>query len=376
MMITEAVFLHLSAMEARKRSFGGSLRERKAKTGTGQLSAMIRNSGSIFWGGVMEYTKLGRSGLWVSRLCLGTMNFGSTTEEKDAFYLMDAALDAGINFFDTANNYGFLTGNPGITETIIGKWFAQGGGRREKVVLATKVHEDMGDPLDGPNTRPGLSAYKIRRHLEASLKRLQTDHVELYYMHHVDRTVSWQELWDVFENLYDRNLIDYVGTSNFPAWKLVQGQAAAEARHFFGIAVEQDRYNLNGRLPELEVLPACRELGIGFVAWGPLDGGLLSGKGVDSLRRRNNEANYIRFHDRLEQFSALCRDAGMKEAEAAQLWLLQNPDVTAPIIGVRTMKHLESCLHVLELKPDPDFMEKLNEIFPGPGGEAPEAYGW
>lgn len=324
----------------------------------------------------MEYTKLGRTGLYVSRLCLGTMNFGSTTPEKDAFYIMDAALDAGINFFDTANNYGFLTGNPGITETIIGRWFAQGGSRREKVVLATKVHEDMGDPNDGPNTKAGLSIYKVRRHLEASLKRLQTDHVELYYMHHIDRSVTWQENWDAFQNLYERGLIDYVGTSNFPAWEIALAQSEAKARHFMGISVEQDKYNLNSRLPELEVLPACQALGIGFVAWGPLDGGLLSGKGEATLRRANNKENYIKYADRLKKFSSLCNEAGVPEAEAAQSWLLTRPGVTAPIIGVRTIGQLQSCLHVLERKQDPEFMEKLEEIFPGPGGAAPEAYAW
>lgn len=324
----------------------------------------------------MEYTKLGRTGLHVSRLCLGTMNFGSTTTEQEAFAIMDAALDAGINFFDTANNYGFLTKQPGITETILGRWFAQGGGRRERVVLATKVHEDMGDPLDGPNTKPGLSAYKVRRHLEASMRRLQTDHIELYYMHHIDRSVTWDELWDVFGSLYARGLIDYVGTSNFPAWQLARAQAAAEARHFFGIAVEQDKYNLNCRLPELELLPACAGMGIGFVAWSPLDGGLLSGKGEATLRRAGNRKRYEACAAKLAAYSKLCAEAGIPEAEAAQCWLLHNPRVTAPIIGVRTMAQLQSCLRVLERRPDPDFLAALDALFPGPGGEAPEAYAW
>lgn len=323
----------------------------------------------------MEYAKLGRSGLWVSRLCLGTMNFGCATEEKDAFAIMDAAVDAGINFFDTANNYGFLTGDQGITETIIGKWFAQGGGRREKVVLATKAHESMGDVNDGPNDRPGLSTYKVRRHLEASLRRLGTEHVELFYMHHIDRSVTWDEVWDVYANLFQRGAIDYVGTSNFPAYKLAQAQMAADTRHFFGIAVEQDKYNLNSRIPELEVLPACSDLGIGFVAWSPLDGGLLSGKGESTLRRSNNKTNYEKYATKLAAFSALCREAGILEAEAAQAWLLSRPYLTAPIIGVRTIEQLNSCLCVLEHKLDNDFLAKLDEIFPGPG-VAPEAYAW
>lgn len=324
----------------------------------------------------MKYTKLGRTGLRVSRLCLGTMNFGSTTSEKEAFYMMDAALDAGINFFDTANNYGFLTGQPGITETILGNWFAQGGSRRERVVLATKAHEDMGDPLDGPNGAPGLSIYKVRRHFEASLRRLHTDHVELYYMHHIDRGVTWQELWDAYQNLYERGLIDYVGASNFPAWEIARAQGEADHRHFLGIAAEQDKYNLNARMPELEVLPCCTTLGIGFVAWGPLDGGLLSGKGKETLRRNNNRANYEKYKDRLAAFSKLCYEGGVSEVEAAQTWLLQNPAVTAPIIGVRTIEQLQSCLRLLEKQLDANFIAELEKIFPGPGGPAPEAYAW
>lgn len=324
----------------------------------------------------MKYTKLGRTGLQVSRLCLGTMNFGSTTPEKEAFYIMDAALDAGINFFDTANNYGFLTGDQGITETIIGRWFAQGGSRREKVVLSTKVHENMNDPNDGPNNAAGLSVYKVRRHFEASLRRLQTDHVEVYYMHHIDRSVTWQESWDAFQNLQERGLIDYVGASNFPAWELARAQGEAKARNFMGISVEQDKYNLNCRLPELEVLPACQALGIGFVAWGPLDGGLLSGKGEETLRRANNKDNYKKYQGKLEAFSALCRQAGIPEAEAAQTWLLSNPAVTAPIIGVRTIEQLQSCIQVIEHSMDDTFMVELDKIFPGYGGAAPEAYAW
>lgn len=324
----------------------------------------------------MEFSKLGRTGLSVSRLCLGTMNFGSTTPEKDAFRIMDAAVDAGINFFDTANNYGFLTGNVGITEEIIGRWFAQGGSRREKVVLSTKVHEDMHDQNDGPNTAPGLSIYKVRRHLEASLKRLQTEHVEIYYMHHIDRSVTWQENWDAFQNLYDRGLIDYVGASNFPAWEIARAQGEAKARNFMGISVEQDKYNLNSRLPELEVLPACEAMGIGFVAWGPLDGGLLSGQTEETLRRSNNAANYIKHKDKLDAFSKLCKQAGIKEADMAQAWLLNRPELTAPIIGVRTLEQLEAAIKVLDITLDDEILNELDSIFPGPGGAAPEAYAW
>jgi len=170
----------------------------------------------------MEYCSLGRSGLQVSRLCLGTGNFGTggtekanwgTVGEKEAFQIMDAALDAGINFFDTANVYGGV-GHRGYTEEIIGRWFAQGGGRREKTVLATKVGRIMEeDEYDGPNKPEGLSLYKIRRHFEGSLKRLQTDHIELLQMHKVDRRVTWDELWEAFEGLVRQGKLDYVSAT-------------------------------------------------------------------------------------------------------------------------------------------------------------------
>lgn len=321
----------------------------------------------------MEYGKLGRTGLLVSRLCLGTMNFGCSTDKTEAFRMMDAALEAGIQFFDTANNYGFLTENEGITEQIIGEWFAQGGGRRESVILATKVHEAMRNPLDGPNGGKGLSIYKVRRHFEESLKRLRTDHVEIYYMHHIDKTVTWDETWDVFQNLFDQGKIDYIGASNFPAYELALAQSEAKARHFMGISVEQDCYNLTGRLPELEVLPACRKLGMGFVAWGPLAGGMLAGSSEEGVRRKQTDE---RKRTKAEAYSALCREAGMQEADVALAWLLANPVVTAPIIGARTLPQLEKNIRAVEVKLPKDFMAKLDELFPGPGGEAPEAYAW
>src|ERR1700730_15307159 len=172
----------------------------------------------------MKYVHLGRTGLKGSRPLLGTMNFGQATAEKDAFRIMDAALDAGINFFDTANGYGGE--KRGLTEEIIGRWFAQGGGRRERVVLATKVYGSMEDPNEGPNMASGLSAYKIRKHLDGSLKRLQTDHIELYQMHHVDRNTTWDELWEVFQSLVQQGTVDYIGSSNFAGWHLALAQSA------------------------------------------------------------------------------------------------------------------------------------------------------
>jgi len=308
------------------------------------------------------------------------MNFGPTTDEKEAFRIMDAAIDAGVNFFDTANVYGG-TARRGWTEEIIGRWFAQGGGRREKVVLATKVHGAMGDDPHDPNgCVRGLSAYKIRRHLEDSLRRLQTDHVELYQMHHIDRNAPWEELWQAFEVLTFQGKIGYVGASNFAGWHLVKAQAAAKARNFLGLVSEQHKYSLLCRLPELEVLPAAQDLGIGVIPWSPLDGGMLSGHALNppagSRAAKQSREKVERLRPKLEAFSALCRELGESEANVALAWTLAHPAVTAPIIGPRTLEQFQDTLRVLEIKLDESTLARLNEIFPGPGGAAPEAYAW
>jgi len=325
----------------------------------------------------MKYTALGRSGLKVSKLCLGTMNFGVSTDEKEAFRIMDAALDAGINFFDTANVYGWGE-NSGRTEEIIGKWFAQGGNRREKVVLATKVYGNMSDPLDGPNGEVGLSAYKIRRHLEGSLRRLQTDHIELYQMHHVDRGVSWDELWEAFHIHQLQGKIGYVGSSNFAGRDLVKAQYEAKNHHMLGLVSEQHKYNLLCRLPELEVLPAAEELGIGVVAWSPLEGGLLGGNASKKVPGSRTEKNtrYEQYAKQLDEFATLCRELGETEANVALAWTLAHPAMTAPIIGPRTLEQLEGALRVCEIELDEAVLKRLDEIFPGPGGAAPQAYAW
>ncbi|MEO2204527.1 aldo/keto reductase [Paenibacillus pabuli] len=326
----------------------------------------------------MQYTYLGKSGLKVSRICLGTMNFGPATDEKEAFRIMDAALDAGVNFFDTANIYGWGE-NSGLTEEIIGRWFSQGGGRREKVVLATKVYGSMHDETDGPNNDAGLSAYKIRRHLEGSLRRLQTDHVELYQMHHVDPAVSWDELWGAFENAVHQGKIGYVGSSNFAAWQIAIAQSEAKNRHFLGLVSEQHKYSLNCRLPELEVLPAAKELGLGVIPWSPLDGGLLGRNALQKLEgtRSGGIAERIEHHKtQLEEFAALCRDLGEPQDTIALAWVAANPAVTAPIIGPRTLEQFETALKCLDVTLDESELKRLDEIFPGPGGHAPNAYAW
>ncbi|TDQ41086.1 aldo/keto reductase [Aureibacillus halotolerans] len=325
----------------------------------------------------MKYATLGRTGMKVSRLCLGTMNFGVETDEKESFAIMDAAVDAGINFFDTANVYG--RENPGRTEEIIGRWFAQGGGRREKVILATKVFGKMNEENEGPNNERGLSTYKIRRHLEASLKRLQTDHIDLYQMHHIARNVSWDELWGTFEREVNAGKIDYIGSSNFAGWHLVKAQAAAQARHFLGLVSEQHKFSLLNRLPELEVLPAAEDLGIGVIAWSPLDGGLLGGSALTSSpgkRTARNQEGIEKHRSKLEAFSALCKEIGEKEADVALAWTLTRPGMTGPIIGPRSIEQLENTLRVTEIELSDEVLVKLDDIFPGPGGRAPEAYAW
>lgn len=326
----------------------------------------------------MEYTYLGRTGLKVSRLCLGTMNFGVDTDEQTAFRIMDEALDAGITFFDTANIYGWGT-NAGLTETIIGRWFTQGGQRRERVVLATKVYEPLSNPVDGPNDARGLSLYKIRRHLEGSLRRLQTDHVELYQMHHIDRRTSWEELWEAFEAEVRSGKVDYIGSSNFAGWHLVKAQAAAKERRFMGLVSEQHKYSLLQRTPELEVLPAARDLGLGVIAWSPLAGGLLGRNALQAASgtRTSKLTELVHKHrSQLERFSALCAELGETEANVALAWTLAHPALTAPIIGPRTVEQLRGVIRAVEIRLDDSVLKELDDIFLGPGGEAPEAYAW
>jgi aryl-alcohol dehydrogenase-like predicted oxidoreductase len=326
----------------------------------------------------MQYAHLGRSGVDVSRLCLGTMNFGAITQEPEAFQIMDDALDAGINFFDTANVYGrFGRGEGrGRTEEIIGRWFAQGGGRREKVVLATKVYGQTGE---WPNESK-LSAVNIRRACEKSLQRLQTDYIDLYQMHHVDRDSPWDEIWQAMETLVTQGKVVYVGSSNFAGWHIARANEIATRRHFLGLVSEQSLYNLNARTVELEVLPACETYGLGVIPWSPLAGGLLGGIVDKEKQGRRNfppvSERLERNRDKIEAYEKLCADAGLAPGIVALAWLLTRPAVTAPIIGPRTREQLADVLTVPDVTLDDGLLAKLDEIFPGPGGPAPEAYAW
>jgi aryl-alcohol dehydrogenase-like predicted oxidoreductase len=323
----------------------------------------------------MEYTTLGRTGLRVSRLCLGTMNFGPKTTEADSFKIMDKALALGINFFDTANVYGWKLGQ-GVTEAILGRWFAQGGGRREQVVLATKVYGKMGNR---PNER-GLSAFHIRRACEDSLKRMSTDHIDLYQMHHIDRSAPWEEVWQAMETLVAQGKVLYVGSSNFAGWQIARAQGAARERHFMGLVAEQSLYNLRARTIELEVIPACHEFGLGLIPWSPLSGGMLGGMSAKISGGRRTDDNVLKEYQQakkqIDAWEALCKKLGEQPGDVALAWLLANPAVTAPIIGPRTLEQLTGSLRALKIHLKTATLKELDLLFPGPGGEAPEAYAW
>ncbi|MDT0572600.1 aldo/keto reductase [Streptomyces sp. DSM 3412] len=330
----------------------------------------------------MKYTQLGRTGLKVSRLVLGTMNFGPHTDEADSHAIMDAALDAGINFVDTANVYGWGE-NKGRTEEIIGTWFAKGGDRRDKVVLATKVYGNMGaDGTAWPNHEK-LSALNIRRAVDASLKRLRTDHIDLYQFHHIDRDTPFEEIWQAVDVLVQQGKILYAGSSNFPGYKIAQAnETAARRGGTIGLVSEQCLYNLYERRAEMEVIPAAREYGLGIIPWSPLHGGALGGvlkKEVEGGRRSEGRAagamSGPEVHAKIQAYEDLLDKHGVEPGEAALAWLLTRPGVTGPIVGPRTAEQLESALRAVELELSEELLAGLDEIFPGPG-PSPEAFAW
>jgi aryl-alcohol dehydrogenase-like predicted oxidoreductase len=323
----------------------------------------------------MDFTHLGRSGLTVSRLCLGTMNFGPLTSEAGSHSIMDSAHEYGINFFDTANRYGREIGI-GATEQIIGRWFAQGGGRRERTVIATKLYGQMGEwPNEGK-----LSALNFRRSLDASLTRLQTDYIDLYQFHHVDRETPWDEIWQAVGVAIAQGKILYVGSSNFAGWHIAQAQAAAAERHLVGLTSEQSIYNLASREIELEVIPAAQHYGLGIIPWSPLHGGLLGGvlrKEREGKRRiEGRAAEYVESHrSRIEAYEEFAADLGHEPGDVALAWLLHQPAVTAPIVGPRTQDQLDAAVRALDVTLDDKALARLDEIFPG-YRTAPEHYAW
>lgn len=303
------------------------------------------------------------------------MNFGPQTPEDDAHAIMDSAHENGINYFDTANTYGGSLGK-GATEQLVGRWFASGGGRRERTVLATKLYGETGDwPNEGR-----LSALNIRRALDASLARLQTDYIDIYQFHHVDRATPWDEIWQAMETAVAQGKILYAGSSNFAGWHIATAQAEARRRNFAGLISEQSIYNLLTRDVELEVLPAAQENGIGVVAWSPLHGGLLGGvlrKEREGKRRlEGRAAESLRTHrDAIEAYEDFAAELGHEPGNLALAWLLHQPAVTAPIIGPRTQEQLDGALQALAIRLDDAALARLDEIFPG-HKTAPEDYAW
>lgn len=330
----------------------------------------------------MKYTQLGRTGLKVSRIVLGTMNFGPQTDEGDSHAIMDAALDAGINYVDTANVYGWGE-NKGRTESIIGSWFSKGGGRRDKVVLATKVYGNMA--LDGNAPWPNhdkLSAVNIRRAVDASLTRLKTDHIDIYQFHHIDRSTPFEEIWQAIDVLVQQGKILYAGSSNFPGYKIAQANEIAARRGSYGLVSEQCLYNLAERRAEMEVIPASQDYGLGVIPWSPLNGGLLGGvlkKEVQGSRRASGRAADALADDavraQIQAYEDLLDKHGLEPGEAALAWLLTRPGITGPIVGPRTAEQLDSALRAVELELSEEVLSALEEIFPGPG-PSPEAFAW
>ncbi|MER5217495.1 aldo/keto reductase [Streptomyces sp. NPDC002838] len=324
------------------------------------------------------YTRLGRTGLRVSRVCLGTVNFGGRVEEPEARELMDHAVDSGINFVDTANMYGWREYR-GYTEEVIGRWLSSRASLRDRVVLATKVGNPMGEGLN----EQGLSARHIVAACEASLRRLGTEWIDLYQMHHVDREAGWDEVWQAMELLVQQGKVRYVGSSNFAGWDLAAAQEAAKARHFLGVVSEQCCYNLAVRYPELELLPAARAYGVAVLPWSPLHGGLLSGvlrktaegRAVKSGQGRS-AAVLEKMRRTIERYELLCADFRRDPAEVGLAWVMSRPGVTSTVIGPRTPGHVKDALHALTWPLSDEETARLEELFPpvGRGGTAPDAW--
>ncbi|MFP4165624.1 MAG: aldo/keto reductase [Opitutales bacterium] len=329
----------------------------------------------------MNYRHLGKNGALVSPICLGTMNFGWVAEEAASFNIMDYALDQGINFFDTADVYGKWSTHAGACEELIGRWLAQGEGRRDQILLASKVYNPT--DLEGQRFEPNrngrnYSKFKIIKNCEASLRRLQTDRIDLYQLHHIDRDCPMDELWEAMDVLQSQGKIVYAGSSNFAGWDVATACMAAQAKGKQGLVTEQSVYNLDNRAIEAEMVPACRRFGVGILPWSPLGGGILAGalkKEGEQSRRDQRTEQIEKKRPQLEKYEKLCKELGEEPADIAIAWLLTNPVVTAPIVGPRTQAQLDGALHALEIELSGETMKKLDAIFPGPG-EAPANYAW
>jgi aryl-alcohol dehydrogenase-like predicted oxidoreductase len=312
----------------------------------------------------IEYRLLGRTGVRVSSLCLGCMNFGGRTPEEEAIRIIHAALDAGINFLDTANVY-----SRGVSETIVGKALA--GGRRSRVVLATKVHGRMGD---GPNDS-GNHRLHIFQQVDESLRRLQTDHIDLDQIHRPQADTPIEETLDALTDLVRAGKVRYIGSSTFPAWQLVESYWVSDRRGLARFVCEQPPYHLFDRRVENEVVPACLKYGTAIIPWSPLAGGWLSGKYRQGqplpaegrqLRALQNpdDPGVQRRLERIERLVPLAQDAGVPLSQLALAWNMRQPGVTAPIIGPRTMEQLEDNLKAADVQLSEDLLKRIDEVCP------------
>ena len=336
----------------------------------------------------MEYANLGRSGLSVSRLCLGTMNFGPLTPPAEAHAIMDHAHELGINFFDTANRYGGAFSPPGQvgqheqahvgwTEEIIGDWFAPAAAAASARCWRPSCTGRMGDwPNDGK-----LSALNIRRACDASLRRLRTDHIDLYQMHHVDRDTPWDEIWQAMEVLVTQGKILYVGSSNFAGWHIAQANDSAAARGFFGLVSEQSIYNLMTRDDRAGGAARGHRLRgrrhpVVAAAGRPARRRAAQGaRGPAPPRRAGRRQAVERNREQIEAYESFCEELGEEPATVALAWLLHQDGVTAPIVGPRTLGQLDDAQRALALALDEDALNRLDAIFPG-YKSAPEHYAW
>lgn len=321
----------------------------------------------------MDHRRLGRSGLKVSAVALGTMNLGTVVRGVEATNILDLAVDHGITFFDTADVYGAppLGQQAGATENLLGQWM-ESRRTRDRIVLATKTYGEMGP---GPNDR-GLSALHVRTSVDASLRRLRTDRIDLLQMHHVDREVPTDEVLGALDHLRQQGKVLYVGSSNFAGWNIAQYVEEAQRLRAPRLVSEQTHYNLAERTAELEVLPAALHYGVGVLPWSPLGGGLLGGilSKTDTSRSRNHP-RLAEKRRAVEAYESLARDLRVGPAELALAWLMHQPAITAPIIGPRTPEHVKTAVTATAVQLSAETLARLDEIWPGPG-TAPEAYAW
>ena len=315
----------------------------------------------------MNYRTLGRTGLRVSELCLGTMQFGWTADEALSFQILDAAFEAGINFIDTADIYSnWVEGNPGgVAETIIGKWMKRSGLPRQQLVIATKVRGRMGPQ---PNDE-GLSRAHILNAVEGSLRRLGIDYIDLYQTHWNDEHTPIEETLATLDDLVHQGKVRYIGCSNYPAWRLTEALWVSRMEHLARYDSLQPHYNLVHRAEfERELAEVCQAYGLGVLPYSPLEGGFLTGKyrrdnDFESARRRNaqkyfNDANWslLETMDRLGQ-----EKGGASISQIALAWLLADPLITSPIIGPRSMEQLQDNLLAAGVRLNPDEKKVLDE---------------